>query len=153
MPPKPSRLYVPALARLYESTWPLVEAILRVATGLLLLPHGAQKLFGMFGGGGLAGMVQVFDRMGYWPGAFWAPFVGCLQFFGGILLAIGLVTRPIAFLLFILFLFSIYFHLPFGFFALEGGVEYVILWAAALLFFAIRGGNEWSIDAKMKKEF
>src|SRR6266702_3023223 len=107
MPPKPSRLYVPALARAYESTWPLVEVMLRVATGLLLLPHGAQKLFGMFGGGGLTGMVQFFDRMGYWPGAFWAPFVGCLQFFGGILLAIGLFTRPIAFLLFIQFLFGI----------------------------------------------
>ena len=50
MLPKPSSLYVPAFARLYESTWQMVELILRVTTGLLLLPHGAQKLFGMFGG-------------------------------------------------------------------------------------------------------
>jgi putative oxidoreductase len=73
---------------------------------------------GMFGGlfgQGLAGTVRFFDWAGYWPGAFWAPFVGCLQFFGGILLAIGLITRPIALLLFIQFLFSIYFHLPRGF--------------------------------------
>ena len=153
MPVNHSRLYVPALARLYETTWQLVEVILRVATGLLLVPHGAQKLFGMFGGQGFTGTVQFFDSTGYWPGLFWAPFVGSLQFFGGILLAIGLITRPIAFLLFILFRFSIYFHLPRGIFAIEGGVEHLILWAAALLFFAIRGGNDWSVDAKLKKQF
>jgi uncharacterized membrane protein YphA (DoxX/SURF4 family) len=51
------------------------------------------------------------------------------------------------------FLFSIYFRLPRGFFAWDGGVEYAILWAVVLLFFAIRGGNEWSVDARMKKEF
>jgi len=158
MLPKPSSLYVPAFARLYESTWQMVELILRVTTGLLLLPHGAQKLFGMFGGMfgdfSVRGLLELCGfSTGYWPGAFWAPFVGCLQFFGGILLAIGLITRPIALLLFIQFLFSIYFHLPRGFFAAQNGVEHVILWAAALLFFAVRGGNDWSVDAKMKKQF
>jgi len=160
MLPKPSRLYVPAFARLYESTWQMVELILRVTTGLLLLPHGAQKLFGMFGGmfgglfgQGLAGTVRFFNTVGYWPGAFWALSSAASSFFGGILLAIGLITRPIALLLFIQFLFSIYFHLPRGFFAAQNGVEHVILWAAALLFFAVRGGNDWSVDAKMKKQF
>jgi putative oxidoreductase len=153
MPPEPLRVYVPALAPLYEATWQVVEVILRVVTGLLLLPHGAQKLFGMFGGEGLSGTLQFFDKMGYWPGVFWAPLVGCLQFFGGILLAIGLFTRPIAFVLFLLSLFVIYFRLRNGFWAAQGGVEHVILWVAALLFFAVRGGNEWSVDAKMKKEF
>jgi putative oxidoreductase len=151
--PEPLRLFIPELARLYQSTWLLAEAILRLATGLLLVPHGAQKLFGAFGGQGFSETVRFFDAMGYWPALFWAPYIGCLQFFGGILLAIGFLTRPIAFLLSVLFLFSFYFRVRNGFFATEGGVEHVILCSAALLFFAIRGGNDWSVDAKMQREF
>jgi putative oxidoreductase len=153
MPPRPARLYIPALARLYESAWQPAEVVLRLATGLLLVPHGAQKLFGMFGGGGLSGTAQFFERTGYTPGIFWATFLGGLEFFGGLLLALGLFTRPVAFLLFVQFLFIINFHLPKGLSATQGGAEHVILWAAALLFFVIRGGNAWSVDARLPKQF
>lgn len=153
MTPRSSRLYVPALSGIYENLWTWVELILRLAVGLLLMPHGAQKLFGMFGGGGLSGTAQFFDKMGYSPGALWAPVLGCLEFFGGLLLAIGLFTRPIALFLFIEFLFILQFHAPKGIFVQTGGAEHVILWASALLYFAIRGAGPISVDAKMSREF
>jgi putative oxidoreductase len=74
---------------------------------------------------------------------------------GGILLAIGLFTRPIALILFIEMLVITNFHWPRGFFfsAQGGGYEYPMMWAAVLLYFVIRGGGDWSVDAKLKKEF
>ena len=57
-------LAVPGLGRIYAALSPLTLPLLRVATGLLLMPHGAQKLFGALGGYGLAGTGQFFDSIG-----------------------------------------------------------------------------------------
>jgi putative oxidoreductase len=146
-----SRLSIPALGGLYESLSDIVWLILRLAAGLIVVPHGMQKLFGMFGGGGLSGTAAFFDKIGYSPGSVWAPIVGCVEFFGGLLLAIGLFTRPAAALLAIQFIFVTHFHLARGFFA--PGIEFPLLWLTVFLFFAIRGGGPMSVDAKMNKEF
>ena len=72
-------------------SWPLV----RVATGLFFLPHGMQKLFG-FWGGDIARTIECFAKQGLNPAVFWAYYIGCLEFFGGICLILGLLTRPVA---------------------------------------------------------
>src|SRR5262245_65733705 len=87
------RLYIPALGRYYAAADPYADLLLRVALGAILIPHGMQKLFGMFGGMGLRANAQLFERIGYHPGMFWGTLVGCVEFFGGILLVIGLFTR------------------------------------------------------------
>ncbi len=93
----------------------------------------------------------MFDKVGYSPGALWAPVVGCVEVFGGLLLAIGLFTRPAAALLAIQFIFVTHFHLPHGFF--NPGIEFPLLWFTVFLFFAVRGGGPLSVDSRMSKEF
>jgi putative oxidoreductase len=140
------RLIVPAVAPVYNSTHQLVETILRVIAGVLLVTHGFGKITNPFGA---VGMVE---SLGFYPGIFWSPLLAATEFFGGILIAIGLFTRPAAFAAMIVLLVTVYFH---GIVKAEGlgGAEKSILWAAIFLFFAVRGGNAHSVDAKMKKVF
>ena len=144
-----SRLYIPALGGLYDSLWDLAWLVLRLAAGLCLMPHGAQKLFGMFGGGGLSGTAAFFDKIGYSPGSVLAPVVGSVELFGGLLLAIGLFTRPVAAILIIQFVCVLIYTLPRGFFA----SELALLWLAMFVFFFVRGGGPLSVDSRMSKEF
>jgi putative oxidoreductase len=154
MSPKPSRLYMPALAGLYDSLWEWVWLLLRLMSGLWLASHGLWKL-GYLGGPGLAGVTGFFDKTGYSPGSFWAPTLAGFEIVGGLLLAIGLFTRPVALIGLIQMLLVAHFHSRFGFWhnVQGGGVEYPLLWAAVMLFFAIRGAGALSVDARMSKEF
>jgi putative oxidoreductase len=146
-----SRLYIPGLAGLYDSLWDIVWLLLRLAAGLIVVPHGMQKLFGMFGGPGLTNAGAFFDKIGYSPGYFVAVLTGSVEFFGGLLVAIGLLTRPAALALAIHFVFVTHFHLARGFF--NPGIEFPLLWLTVFVFFAIRGGGPFSVDSRMAKEF
>lgn len=141
-----SRLIVPALAPIYSSTHELVETVLRVVAGVLLVTHGFGKITNPFGA---VGMVE---SLGFYPGVFWSPLLAATEFFGGILVAIGLFTRPASFAAMIVLLVTVYFH---GIVRAEGlgGAEKSILWAAIFLFFAVRGGNRHSVDAKLGRSF
>lgn len=66
--------------------------ILRLATGSLLAGHGAQKLFGWFGGRGLRATSEWFATMGFRPAVFWAVLAGVLELGGGLLFALGLFS-------------------------------------------------------------
>jgi hypothetical protein len=88
-----SRHYIPALGNIYSVVDEYAEAILRIALGGILIPHGMQKLFGAFGGMGFAGNVALFDRIGFTPGIFWGTLVGCTELIGSIMLVLGLFTR------------------------------------------------------------
>jgi putative oxidoreductase len=83
-----SRYVVPALEGLYSVlevySWPLVRA----ATGFFFLPHGMQKLFGVWGGD-IVKTAEGFAKQGLDPSLFWAYYIGCLEFFGGILSAVN----------------------------------------------------------------
>jgi putative oxidoreductase len=70
-------------------------AVLHIAVGLLFMGHGAQKLFGIFGGHGLEGTAGFFESLGLRPGRFHATAAGFNEFVGGALLALGLVV-PLA---------------------------------------------------------
>ena len=141
-----TRLIVPAMAPVYSSGYATAETVLRAIAGVLLVTHGYGKIMNPMGA---VGMVE---SLGFFPGAFWSPLLAATEFFGGILVAIGLFTRPAAFAAMIVLLVTVYFH---GVVKAEGlgGAEKSILWAAIFLFFAVRGGNSQSVDARLPKVF
>ena len=141
-----SRLVIPALGGIYASLREGAETLLRVVAGLALVTHGAGKIGDPFGA---AGMVE---SLGFYPGAFWSLMLALTEFFGGILIAIGLLTRPASLAATFVLLVTVYFH---WFVQGQGysGAEKSILWAAIFFFFAIRGGNRHSVDARLGKEF
>lgn len=147
------KLIVSGVAGLYRWGSGLSYPLLRFFAGLMLVPHGAQKLFGMFGGN-YGGTVQFFINIGIVPGELWVPVVGFVEFFGGIAIALGLLTRPFALAATIELLFAaFYFHFDKGFFVAKGGYEHALIWAIIMIVIFFRGGGRLSIDAKLGKEF
>ncbi|MCL5779140.1 DoxX family protein [Limibaculum sp. FT325] len=147
------RLVVPALAPVYVAASDLAETGLRVVAGAFLIPHGAQKLFGWFGGHGLEATGQFFEtQLGFANGFLAALGAGSVETFGGLLLALGLLTRPVAAAIAVMLLVAATVHVPAGFFWTSGGWEYPVLWAAVAGFFAIRGGGRLSLDRAIGRE-
>lgn len=72
---------------------PWAHLALRIPVGLIFMAHGSQKLFGAFGGRGLSVTALGFEQMGFVPGAFWATIIGCVEFFGGLAVLLGALTR------------------------------------------------------------
>jgi putative oxidoreductase len=122
--------------------------IIRLAAGLILMPHGAQKLFGLFGGGGLDGTAQFFEaNLGLAPGLLFAALAGATEFFGGLFLALGFLTRLSALAVAVLLGYAaVAVHLGNGFFWTAGGFEYPLLWALVALGFVVGGGGTYSVD-------
>jgi putative oxidoreductase len=148
-----TRYYIPALGAFYEKLEPFALLILRVGIGLILIPHGAQKLFGWFGGIGFTRFVQLFETLGYKPGTLWVTLVALTEFVGGILLVLGLFTRAAALALVIFMIVAVHFTSGKGFFWTAGGLEYSLLILVVGLVFLIRGGGEYSLDRKFGREF
>jgi len=151
--PAPPSLYIPALGRLYAATsglaWPLVRAV----TGLWMMPHGAQKLFGWFGGNPEA-MAAFFAKIGLTPALPLTYLAGSVEFFGGLLLALGLWTRPAAAAAMVLMLVAVIkVHLGSGFFWTHEGWEYPLMWAILALAILLRGAGPLSLDARIGREF
>jgi putative oxidoreductase len=139
-------LIIPGLGGLYTALGEVSETILRVVAGAALVVHGSGKIINPMGS---VGMVE---SLGFYPGIFWSPLLAATEFFGGILLVIGLLTRPAAFATMIVLAVTIYFH---GFVQGQGwsGSEKSILWTAILFFFVIRGASNHSVDARLGREF
>jgi putative oxidoreductase len=148
-----SRRVIPAVAPITQALSPFAEPMVRVTAGLLLMPHGAQKLFGLFGGYGLEATGQFFaTKLGLPPSL--ALVAGGIEFFGGLFLALGLLTRPVAALVVGLMSVAVLaVHLGNGFFWTSGGFEYPLLWGTVALSFVIRGGGAFSLDALIGREF
>ena len=147
-------LILPFTRPLYDGLTPYTDVGLRLAAGLFLVPHGAQKLFGWFGGYGPAATGQFFEQqMGFSNGYLMAVAAGSVEFFGGLLLALGLLTRPAAAAASALLLVALTVHLGNGFFWTEGGYEYPLLWLIVTLTFVVKGGGAYSLDRMIGKEF
>ena len=149
----PGRI-IPGLSAIYDCATPMTHALLRAGLGAILIPHGMQKLFGAFGGAGLNGFAAIFDKIGYSPGLFWAYVVGGTEFIGGILMVIGLLTRPAAAAILIFMLNAIWFTSnTAGFFWTKGGSEFSIILGLVALYFLCRGGGPYSVDRAIGREF
>ena len=148
-------LYFPSLGGIYDKFKPCMYPLLRIMMGLFYVPHGMQKLFGMFGAPPMAGYVKFFGKMGpFWEHAGWVYYIGCLEFFGGILLAIGLFTRVVA-IQFVCFMGMAAFvsNWPRGWFWTKGGTEAPLSWGIVCLVILIYGAGRFSVDRKIGKEF
>lgn len=126
--------------------------VLRVPIGLILAAHGSQKLFGWLGGYGLEGTGQWMASIGFEPGVLMALLAGSAEFFGGLLLALGLLTRPAALVAAFTMLMALTFHLPNGLFVSNNGYEFALslLTATAALIFL--GGGRLSLDNAIAKK-
>ena len=148
-----SRLYIPAFGPLYARLADLAWLLLRLVVGLTLVPHGMQKAFGAFGGPGMTGMAGALGKMGYPAPTLFAWLIMLTELVGGILIAIGFLTRPAAAALLVFMAMAVATHMPKGFFWTAGGFEYPLMWGVAALFFLVRGGGPYSVDRALGKEF
>ncbi len=146
------RPYVPAFAGIYSAFEPLALPFLRIVMGLILFPHGCQKLFGWFGGAGFEKFTEIFDKIGWHPAAFWVALVALTESVGGLMLAFGFLTRFAAAAIFIFMLNAVWFTSAKGFFWTQGGLEYSLLIGTVALVFLIRGGGKYSIDHALGRE-
>jgi putative oxidoreductase len=121
--------------------------VLRVVVGLLLAGHGAQKLFGWYGGYGLRGTAGAFEQIGLKPGHIHASAAGLMEFGGGLLFALGLLT-PVASaaLIAVMTAAVITVHGPKGVWVTEGGYEYNLVIATVAFALAATGAGAWSIN-------
>ncbi len=121
--------------------------VLRVIVGLLFAGHGAQKLFGSFGGHGLRGTAGFFEQLGLRPGHRHATAAGLLEFGGGLLLALGLFTPfASAAVIAVMTAAVITVHYQKGLWATDGGYEYNLVLAAVVFALAAVGAGAWSLD-------
>ena len=142
------RPLIPALGRYYGFTSDLAYVIVRVTVGLMLIPHGWGKL-----ATGPAAISAYFARLGLEPS--WAfTFIAMFnETIGGILIAIGLFTRPIALLLVIEFIvLLVVVHVPRGYGMALNGIEFPLMWGLMLLVVVLRGGGPYSLDRKLGVE-
>jgi len=125
--------------------------ILRLVVGVTLAAHGAQKLFGWFGGYGLNGTGAFLEQLGFFPGRRHAVFAGSAELGGGLLLALGLATPLAATLIIsVMSVAIVAVHLKHGFFNHNQGYEYNLTLALVALSFAINGAGPVSVDAALR---
>jgi putative oxidoreductase len=125
----------------------LALLVLRVVVGLLFVGHGAQKLFGVFGGHGIAGTAGFFESIGLRPGRIHAPAAGAAEFVGGALIALGLLTPLGAALIIAVMVAAVAtVHLPNGIWATGNGYELNLVYGAVAFALAGVGAGEISID-------
>ena len=130
-----------------QSNAGLGSLALRIPVGIVLAAHGAQKLFGWFGGYGLEGTGQWMASIGLTPGYLMALLAGSAEFFGGIALILGLLTRPAAALSAFTMLVAIFaVHISHGLFISNNGYEFALTLFAATLTLAIQGGGSYALD-------
>lgn len=123
---------------------------LRVPVGIIFAAHGAQKLFGWFGGYGLEGTGQFMASIGLTPGYLMALLAGSAEFFGGLALLFGVLVRPAAAALAFAMgvaIFSV--HIGNGLFMDKNGYEFGLALLAASVSLLISGGGRLSVDAAL----
>ena len=122
--------------------------IARLALGVLIAAHGSQKLFGWFGGYGIAGTGAFFESLGFRPGKVFAVAAALGELGGGVLVAFGLLG-PIgpAALVAVMIVAAVSVHWRHGVFAMTNGIELPLLYAAGATALALTGFGRYSLDA------
>jgi putative oxidoreductase len=122
--------------------------IIRLVIGVLFIGHGAQKLFGWFGGYGIKGTGGWFESIGIKPGVTMALFAGLAELFGGILFALGFLT-PLAGIMIAgtMVMAIVKVHAPNGIWATANGYEYNLTLLAVGIGVALIGPGQYALDA------
>lgn len=123
--------------------------VLRIPVGVVLAGHGAQKLFGWFGGYGLEGTGQWLASIGFEPGYLMALLAGGAEFFAGIALVLGLLTRPAAMVAAFTLVMAMTVHLGNGMFLSNNGYEFALSLLAATTALVFLGGGAASVDSRI----
>jgi putative oxidoreductase len=147
-------LIIPALGPLYDGLKEFAYPLLRVVMGFVFIPHGMQKILGMYGAPKMEQYVQAFSGVGAWAAnSGWVTYIGLLELVGGVFMAIGFLTRFVA-IQFTVFMVIAAFvvHWKFGFFWPNRGFELPLTWAFICLAIAIHGGGKWSVDRAIGRE-
>ncbi|MGE5489760.1 MAG: DoxX family protein [Actinomycetota bacterium] len=138
------------IKRLVATTAGLSPLALRVPVGIIFAAHGAQKLFGWFGGYGLEGTGQWMASIGIEPGMLMAALAGGAEFFGGLALLLGLLVRPAAAVLGFTMLVAIFsVHIGNGLFMKNNGIEFGLALLAATISLLVSGAGRLSADAAL----
>lgn len=125
--------------------------IIRLVIGLSFMGHGAQKLFGWFGGYGPKGTGGWMESIGIRPGVLMAVIAGASEFVGGFLFAVGLLTPVGAILIAATMLVAIWkVHAKNGYWVDKGGIEYPFVLIAVVIGVALIGAGSYSLDAMLK---
>jgi putative oxidoreductase len=125
---------------------------LRIPAGIIFAAHGAQKLFGWFGGYGLEGTGQWMDSIGLAPGYLMALMAGSAEFFGGLALVLGLFVRPAAAALAFAMLVAIFsVHIDKGLFVAKNGYEFGLALFAIALSLVVTGAGRGSVDQALAR--
>ncbi len=140
------------LTALLQTLSPFAYALLRIVVGLALVPHGLRNTFGLFPNTGavslnLKELAVGLDRSGYRPGWFWAPAISITQLVGGPLLALGFLTRPVAFAVLLFLLVANVERWRVGkYFWNKLGLEYTLMWTIAAFYVLVHGAGIYSLD-------
>ncbi|HEY2475909.1 MAG TPA: DoxX family protein [Candidatus Cybelea sp.] len=128
--------------------------LVRLFLGLAIAAHGAQKLFGWFGGPGIAGTGDLFEGLGFRPGRMFALMAGLGETGGGLLTALGLggAIGPVLIILVMLVAIGAV-HIWKGFFVTGGGWELNAAYIAAAIAVAFGGNGSYSLDSALKLNF
>jgi putative oxidoreductase len=125
--------------------------LIRLVVGLAFVGHGAQKLFGWFGGYGLKKTASVMDSIGMKPGLLSAVAAGLIEFVGGAAFAAGLFTLAAAVLLSLTMVIAIVkVHGKNGFWITNNGYEFNLILIAVFIGVALIGAGEYSLDAILR---
>lgn len=143
-----------SIARFLATNSSYSALALRLPLGIIFAAHGAQKLFGWFGGYGLQGTGQWMDSIGLGPGVLMAALAGSAEFFGGLFLILGLLTRPTALVLAVTMVVAIFsVHMSNGLFMSNNGYEFALALLAGSVSLLISGAGRASADAVIAQRF
>lgn len=139
-------LIVPQLKPLYALLSPISVTYMRVIAGIAFMVHGLPKISNPMGATGMV------ESIGFHPGWLWSPALAGTEFIGGLLLVLGLLTRPAALATSIVLLVTVYFH---WIMKAEGypGSELSLIWLGITLYFVAHGGGRWSLDRLIGRQF
>ncbi|HTN13153.1 MAG TPA: DoxX family protein [Acetobacteraceae bacterium] len=145
-----SNVNTSAVQRLLGTNAGWAPLALRIPIGIIFVAHGAQKLFGAFGGYGLDGTGQFMASLGLTPGYLMALLAGSAEFFGGLALLFGVLVRPAAAALAFAMLVAIFsVHIGHGLFMDKNGYEYALALLAVSVALLVSGAGRLSVDSAL----